>query len=124
MKKIPVGLGLFAFVSDVDYIKLSKYNWGLFKTRNKVYAARKITELRNGVRRCETFLMHRVIVKARKGKAVVHGDGDGLNNQRSNLKVTTRNGNPTGRRRYSSKELKSIAADIRENTRLHRKKAA
>ena len=38
-------------------------------------------------------MMHRVILKAKKGQYVDHGDDNGLNNQRNNIRICTNSQN-------------------------------
>ena len=85
MKEIPLSKGKVALVDDEDYEWLSQWKWSCFSDSHANYAVRndysseKIKHLR----------MHRVITDAPKGMDVAHLDGDGLNNQRSNLRVCT-----------------------------------
>jgi hypothetical protein len=73
--------GLFARVSVEDYDRVSQHRWYAKRDKERgVYACR--TEGR------VTIYLHRFIVGAPVGRVVDHGDGDGLNNTRPNLRVT------------------------------------
>jgi len=77
---------LTALVDDEDYDRLSQWKWYLKKGRNTNYAAR--IEISNNTR--ISINMHRVILKLTDSKIFGdHRDRDGLNNQRSNLRIAT-----------------------------------
>lgn len=81
---------IVAFVDDQDFDKVSLYRWNLLKGKNGVcYAI--TTEKQNGKK--VTLRMHRLITNCPPGKVVDHKDGDGLNNQQSNLRITDVRGN-------------------------------
>ncbi len=87
-KSIELTKGLVALVDDEDYIELSKYKWFASSNRYTHYAIRHLGTLERKVIR-----MHRLIVKAPDGMYVDHIDGNGLNNQRSNLRLATKSQN-------------------------------
>lgn len=91
MKPIFLTRGYIALVSDEDYEAISKYNWHVMTgTHGSVYAARQTGE--NNVRR--RILMHKQIMgDTPPGLEIDHADGYGLNNQRSNLRLATRQQN-------------------------------
>lgn len=94
MKTIRLTKGKVAKVDDADYKFLSQWNWYCKTTRteglvSKNYAAR--FERRRG--KGHTIYMHRVITKCEKTKEIHHKNGDGLDNRRRNLKVTTKTEN-------------------------------
>lgn len=80
MKKIPLTQDKFALVDDTDYEWLNQYSWHLKKMGYLFYASTQI----NGI----DWLMHRLILglKYKDGIHTDHIDGDGLNNQRTNLR--------------------------------------
>lgn len=82
MKLIPLTRGQYAMVDDEDYEELSKYKWLAIKRRGRFVAGRTVYTA--GARE-RTILMHKVIA----GFAMTcHIDGNGLNNQRANLRPT------------------------------------
>lgn len=89
-KQIPLcgkkGAGLFALVDDCDYEALSPFKWYISP---KGYVTRHVP----GGRGRGTVYMHRQITDAPKGKIVDHKDGDGTNNTRTNIRVTTQSRN-------------------------------
>ena len=89
MKKIPLTQGKFALVDDGDYEMLNQFKWFALKRPHTFYAARNIP----GGKRQKTIYMHTVIMQTPKDMEVDHRDGNGLINQRYNLRVCTRSQN-------------------------------
>ncbi len=83
--KIPLGrTGLFALVSPEDAERLRGYRWSARKAKNgRMYAQVTIS--------MHSFLMGKEVA------LVDHIDGDGLNNQRDNLRPATRSQNSQNR---------------------------
>src|ERR1700692_1309741 len=101
MKTINLTQGYKCQVSDEDFLWLNQFKWcaqinhredGSIKN---VYARR--TDCTGGVRR--RFMMHRVIMNIYDVTTKVdHKDHSGLNNQRSNLRVSTEQQNQGNRK--------------------------
>lgn len=92
MKEIQITQGMKALIDDDDYESVSRYKWYRVrpaKSRTLNYAAAK--NYPDGGR--STLLMHRLIINAPKGVVVDHIDGDGLNNQKTNLRLCTQGQN-------------------------------
>lgn len=90
MRQLELTQGQFALVDDGDFEDLSKRNWYaiLIKRTGNYYAA-SMSRDENGKRM--TLRMHCVILGV---KGVDHKDGNGLNNQRYNLRpANTRQNN-------------------------------
>ena len=98
MKEIPLSQGMVALVDDEDFEWLNKFNWYACKCRGKFYARRKTQTSRAGgrKRKSTTFYMHREIIKT--ALDIDHWDGNGLNNQRQNLRPCTESQNQMNRR--------------------------
>lgn len=96
MKEIPLTQGKVALVDDEDFEELSKYKWHYekIKVRQTGYAERNLP-IRPGKR--IKIRMHQVIMKTKKGQQVDHKDGDGLNNQKENLRLATSSENHMNR---------------------------
>lgn len=82
------GLELVALVDDADWAALATRRWYAKADRYTHYA---ITSAGAS--------MHRVIMNAPPGTAVDHADGNGLNNQRSNLRFATASQNGANKHR-------------------------
>lgn len=89
MKTIPLTQNKFSQVDDEDFDELSKYKWHYLEG----YALRN--EYNNGNRKY--VRMHREIICAPDELEVDHKDGNGLNNQRSNLRICTSSQNKMNR---------------------------
>lgn len=104
MKKIDVGRGLFALVDDCDYLELSKYKWTAQRRKHTFYAMRS----EGG----KPVLMHRQILDLKQRfEFCDHIDGNGLNNQRDNLRRCTIQENNLNKSGYknSQSQLKGIS---------------
>ncbi len=89
-------LNLIALVDDEDYEVLSKLKWWTHASKYTRYA-----RFNEGVYpKIYPVQMHRVIMGCKKGDGLIvdHKDGNGLNNQKSNLRIVTRAQNNTNRR--------------------------
>lgn len=92
---IPLTRGKFAVVDAEDYEELSKYTWAAREGGRTYYAVR--------MEKGKAIPMHRQIMKAPADLFVDHKDGDGLNNQRSNLRLATLTQNSRNQRKRVSK---------------------
>lgn len=87
MKEIPLTQGKVALVDDGDYERLMKHKWCAYHHRKTWYAVRR-TPITG-----KNIPMHRDIMNAPDGVMVDHINGDGLNNQRDNLRPCTNSQN-------------------------------
>lgn len=94
-KPISLVNGCVAIVDDDDFDSLSAFEWWTNSPNNghKTYARARI----NG----RHVMMHQMLVSAPDGFEVDHRDGNGLNNQRGNLRIATREQNARNRRKMS-----------------------
>jgi hypothetical protein len=92
MKEIKLADGKIALVDDEDYEYLNKSKWFTMKGYNTYYAVKTRKAIR----------MHRIIL-AVNDKMVDHIDGNGLNNQKSNLRICNHSQNLQNSRRSKTK---------------------
>lgn len=84
MKEIKLSKGKVALVDDSDYEYLVQWKWRAWTPGNGVFYA-----LKNKAGECG-ITMHRLLMGLSDRKIFVdHIDGDGLNNQRNNLRPST-----------------------------------
>lgn len=103
MKEIPLTQGKVALVDDEDYDSLIGFYWQAKRTRNgKVWYASRTGRADSGTR-TTGILMHRQILGLTDRKQQVdHENGNGLDNQKDNLRVATCSQNHFNRERYSN----------------------
>lgn len=130
MKYITLSKNKIAMVDDEDYEKVSKWKWYAHESSNggKFYAARKhwtpsdtIRTIRSNGRVVKgsysMMRMHRFIIDAPEGMEVDHIDGNGLNNQKENLRIVDHLENMWNQRtRKTSKSgIRGISFDKQTN---------
>lgn len=122
MKKIPLSQGKVALVDDEDYDYLMQWNWCVKKHRGTYYARRSNWIVGQG--QGKATYMHRIIMNTPDNMITDHIDHNGLNNQKTNLRVCTtrdnlRNRTPKGRSGYLGvfycNKQRSIYAKINVN---------
>ena len=99
MKIIPLTQGKFAKVDDEDFERVNALKWSL----SNGYAH---TNKGNSVKGNDHIYMHRFILNPGKGFEIFHKDGDRLNNQKNNFKITTPQQNLMMRKPRKSKTSK------------------
>lgn len=93
MKEIELNRGKIALVDDADYEWLSQYKWSTLQVRHLCYAQRSF----KAGDKTKSITMHRFITDCPPKMIIDHIDGNGLNNQRSNLRIVTRRQNQQNR---------------------------
>lgn len=99
MAELVLGDGHIALIDDEDVERVTALGiWTYFKVGPKEYAKRDIKP--GGVKK--TILLHRFIMEVHdlpgNSAPVDHEDHNGLNNQKCNLKLTTKRGNLLNRK--------------------------
>lgn len=92
MKVIPIHSKKHGYhellVDDEDYEYLAKFKWAVSKWKGRTYALKNNTKSEGG----GTIKVHRLLL-GDKYDRIDHEDGNGLNNQRSNLRGCTQSQN-------------------------------
>jgi len=96
MKEIKLSRGRIALVDDNDFGRINAHKWHLNNPRHCCYAERNVP-MKNG-NGFTAMRMHREIMNAPDGMEVDHIDGNGLNNQKSNLRLCTHSQNQANRK--------------------------
>lgn len=100
MKKIKLTQGKSSLVDNSDYELLNKFKWQAYWDGYNWYAGRSDKKIKDKPR--QTIKMHRVIMNPKKFQEVDHINGDGLNNQRKNLRLCSHQQNCFNRKRMIS----------------------
>jgi len=88
MKIIQLTQGKSTIVDDEDYELLMQFNWCAFNQRGKWYVGKRPTKY------SPHRYMHRFLLELKDSKIHAdHIDGDGLNNQKINLRICTHSQN-------------------------------
>jgi AP2 domain len=129
MKEIPLTQGKIALVDDEDYELVVQFKWYAKRPRGSRYAWYAGRQEGTGLKRPRqrTIRLHRFIMNAEKDTEVDHKNGNGLDNRRTNLRVTNRignqrnrgkqNNNSTGYKGVTKHECGKWVAQMRKNGR-------
>lgn len=109
MKEIELTQGKVALVDDEDYEWLNQWNWCAVRLPNKNNGSIHWYASRGWTRYMHRFILNLIGTKQRAD----HIDGDGLNNQRFNLRIATGAQNNMNRRnvREHSSQYKGVSWD-------------
>ncbi len=87
----------FCKVDDEDFDFLNQWKWGPSCHGRNIYAVRTSRKSRTG-----RINMHRLVFNATPTQIIDHIDGDGLNNQKQNLRFCSRQQNNCNARKRKS----------------------
>lgn len=107
MKHIQLGNNRgIALVDDEDYEELSSHKWYILQENHTAYA---VTNIKRNDKRT-SLRMHRLIMGEPESMDVDHEDGNGLNNQRYNLRICTSSQNKMNQRKTrGSSQYKGVS---------------
>ena len=112
MRTIQAVNGGLVSVDDEDYENLIGIKWVVRTIRRVTYAQRKVGN--------SYVLMHREIMRQEAGGIVDHIDGNGLNNQRGNLRLVTHAQNVRNRANsIHSSQYKGVSYAFRPERKKH-----
>ena len=94
MKKIPLTQGKYAIVDDEDYEWLSQWKWFCVKVGGGIYYAAR-NDKKTGI-----ILMHRQILKAKKGETIDHKNRNSLDNRKKNIRFCNHSQNAINSKKY------------------------
>ena len=100
MKKIKLTQGQFALVDDDCFEYLNQWKWHARKSDSAFYASRDEYG--------KKIHMHRVVITAAADVFVDHKDGNGLNNQTSNLRICSNSQNQRNRKSINKYGYKGV----------------
>lgn len=112
MKEIISTKGRVIKVSDCDYEMLSRYKWTIrdYKTSSYVETTHH-----------KSIRMHRMIMGVTDRKILVdHKDGDGLNNQRENLRLATHSTNAMNKKANGVIKYKGVNMSFQKQKYFHK----
>lgn len=118
---------MVATVDEADYELVSKYKWSASTGSRTIYAVTHIRHpsqdrIASGRYRRTPLYMHRLILGLEYGdkRLADHRDGNGLNNQRANLRVATHAENMANRQSAQDSSSKYIGVNFhRQTNRWH-----
>lgn len=85
MKKIKLSQNKYATIDNKEFDFLNQFKWHAHKSRNTFYAR----TIKSG----KTIIMHRLIMNANFSEIIDHINGNGLDNQKKNLRLVSLNQN-------------------------------
>ncbi len=113
MKELSLTKGKFALIDDEDYYIISFFTWYAAKDENTFYANTSV-RLNN---KLIILRMHRFLLNLKSGEQVDHRDGNGLNNQKANLRICTHSQNCMNMKGHknSTSKFKGVSWNKRYN---------
>lgn len=105
MKEIKLTKGQIAFVDDEYFEYLNQWKWFAVKSRDTYYANRRIKDSDGNIK---AAIMHRIIMCAKNDTQVDHRDSNGLNNQKSNLRLCSNGQNQMNRGGWRKSKYKGV----------------
>jgi hypothetical protein len=112
MKEIKLTQNKIALIDDEDFETINQYKWFTLKTRTVFYAVRHDSK----AERYKLIYMHRFLSNVSPSKEVDHIDGNGLNNQKNNLRVCDGKQNQMNCKIYTNNKSGFKGVHLKKNT--------
>ena len=116
MKEILLNKGYKALIDDEDFNQVNKFKWSIAIRKRNFYAQRSY--IKNG--KPSIMLLHRYILNPCNNIQIDHIDHNGLNCQRSNLRLATNAQNSYNQRKRNSLYSYSKFKGVSWNKRAHK----
>jgi hypothetical protein len=116
MKQIPLTQGQFALVDDEDYEFLTRFKWHFEGNSRNRYA---YTNFKNSVSKPRQFRISMGVMLLntyKTGLQVDHIDGNGLNNQKENIRICNHIQNGWNRRKLQKCSSKYVGVSLDKKT--------
>jgi hypothetical protein len=101
MKEIKLNKGFVTLVDDEDYDLISRWKWHVFKNNLNYYARTNIFQIK--------VYVHQMLMNCPKNMEIDHIDHNGLNNQRSNLRIVTHSQNGMNRKSFGKSKYLGVS---------------
>jgi hypothetical protein len=101
MKEVPLTQGKVALVDDEDYENVIQHKWSVLN-KNERHTSYAIMNVVNAEGNSSTRSMHRFLMNPPKGRYIDHIDGNGLNNQKANLRVCAQRDNVKNAKKHAA----------------------
>lgn len=115
----------FAEVDDADFEFLNQWKWYAGKGGFTYYAQRAVYPGRIGkynYGKIKQIRMHRQIMDAKDGQVIDHKDRNGLNNQKSNLRICTNSENQKNKKASGSSKYLGVNWHVIQTNYFSKKK--
>jgi hypothetical protein len=119
VKEIPLKDRGMILVDDEDYPWVSRFVWQPQPGSTTYYAVRLYHVGRGATRRGVPLLLHRLLLPCEPGCEIDHIDGNGLNNQKKNLRLVSTSQNQMNRSaglRNNSSRYKGVSFNRKNGT--------
>ena len=97
-----------ALIDDEDFERVNKINWN-------VHFSHGIPYVESTSKTGKRISLHTFVLGGKIGKQIDHKDGDGLNNQKENLRYVTHGQNQMNRKSHGSSKYLGVSFRITNN---------
>lgn len=99
MKTIKLSQNKIALIDDEDFDRMNQYKWHAYEKKNCKGSWYAMGNVKNHEGKWTTIMFHRFLMNIIDPKIEIdHADGNGLNNQKSNLRAVDHQHNSQNRR--------------------------